>query len=446
MKFFQNIFKFIKKYPGILYSLFLIIFLPLAFYLNVFFNINSFQKNVDENFRTKALMIESVFGSFAEDFISQPDALQKKIEEIVRENTEITNLRVFKEENSQFRIIASQDASEIGRIDSDPSLSLSWSQNQTIANLFNENKDRFWKVTKPIILQENKEKIGLVSLALSLKESDALITHSVYLAYLIVIASIIFCLFLVIQHTRLFGYVALSKKLQELDKMKDDFIRMATHELQTPITNIKGYIEVLKEEISGVMSETQNKYLSRIEISARNLSDLIYDILEVSRIEQGRLEFTAEKINPEKIIKETVEAARMKAEAKGLNLSQEVEASPSFIKVNANRFRQVLTNLIENAIKYTPTGGILVSSKIDPTRKRYVICVSDSGLGVSAEAQKRLFERFYRVKTKNTADIPGTGLGLWITKQIIETMGGNIYFESMEGTGTKFFIIFPSTN
>lgn len=446
MKFLQNIFKFIKKYPGILYSLFLIIFLPLAFYLNVFFNINSFQKNVDENLRTKALMIESVFGSFAEDFISQPDALQKKIEEIVRENTEITNLRVFKEENSQFRIIASQEASEIGRVDSDPSLSLSWSQNQTIANLFNENKDRFWKVTKPIILQENKQKIGLVSLALSLKESDVLITYSVYLAYLIVIASIIFCLFLVIQHTRLFGYVALSKKLQELDKMKDDFIRMATHELQTPITNIKGYIEVLKEEISGVMSETQNKYLSRIEISARNLSDLIYDILEVSRIEQGRLEFTAEKINPEKIIKETVEAARMKAEAKGLRLSQEVEANPSFIKVNANRFRQVLTNLIENAIKYTPTGGILVSSKIDPAKKRYVICVSDSGLGVSAEAQKRLFERFYRVKTKNTADIPGTGLGLWITKQITETMGGNIYFESMEGTGTKFFIIFPLTN
>jgi two-component system phosphate regulon sensor histidine kinase PhoR len=102
-----------------------------------------------------------------------------------------------------------------------------------------------------------------------------------------------------------------------------------------------------------------------------------------------------------------------------------------------------LVNLLENAIKYTFKGNITIRNIIDEGKKRYIIEVQDTGIGISAEDQKRLFEKFYRVKTRETANIPGTGLGLWITKQICEKMNGKIFVESMKGVGTKFTIIFP---
>jgi len=443
--FLRRIFNFIKTYPGILYSLFLIIFIPLIFYYITFFISNSFQKNIDYNLQTKALLAENIFAIFAGEYFFQPEILNEKIEEIIKENPEITKLRIIQEERGEFKIIASQLLEESGKIISDPSLALSWSQNQAIANLISENGIRFWKVTRPIYLPESGEKLGLISIAFSLKESDALITKTVFHAYIIVIVAIALTLFLIFQHTRLFGYVSLTKRLQEVDKMKDNFIRMATHELQSPIINIRGYLLTLKEEMEPFLNEEQKKYFFRIEISAKNLGNLIEDILEVSRIEQGRLDFTPAKIQPQEITKNLVEELKMKAEAKGLKLIFEPKAEPFFINVNPNRLRQILFNLIDNAIKYTIEGWIEIQTKPDLTKGNYYITITDTGLGISAEHQKRLFEKFYRIKTKETAEIPGTGLGLWISKELCQKMGGEILLESMEGKGSKFTIVFPLT-
>ena len=442
--FFKRIFNFIKNYPGILYSLFLIILIPAVLYFNTFFAINSFQKNIDYNLQTQALIAESIFGSLANEFFSQPEILQKKIEEIAQENKEIAKLRITQEEKGgKFKIVAAQNTEEIGNLISDPFLSLSWAQNQAIADLINEQGERFWKVTRPIYDSKTGEKIGLISMALSLKDSDASITRSVYLAYLVIIVAIIACLFLIIQHTLLFSFVALTNKLQELDKMKDEFIRMATHELQTPIANIHGYISTLEEETSYLLDDAQKEYLNRIKISARNLGDLIYDILEVSRIEQGRLDFTAQTISPNQLIKESVGDFQIKAEQKNLRLIFTETPTSRSIFVNPTRFKQIVTNLIENAIKYTTAGEIEIGAKADEAKRKYIVFIRDTGLGMPAEAQKRLFERFYRVKTKETAGIPGTGLGLWISKQLCEKMGGEILVESMEGIGSKFTLSFP---
>ena len=442
--FFKRIFNFIKNYPGILYSLFLIILIPSVLYFNTFFTINSFQRNIDYNRQTQALIAESIFSSLANEFFSQPDILQKKIEEITQENKEITKLRIMQEEKGgKFKIIASQNQEEVGNFISEPFLSLSWTQNQAIADLIREQGERFWKVTRPIHDSKTGEKIGLISMALSLKESDISIARSVYLAYLIIIVAIIASLFLIIQHTLLFGYVALTKKLQEIDKMKDEFIRMTTHELQTPIANIHGYILTLEEEISYLLSDAQKEYFNRIRISAKNLSDLIYDILEVSRIEQGRLDFTAQKIFPDQLIKELAGDFKIKAEEKNLRLLFRETPTPLSIFANPTRFKQIITNLIENAIKYTTAGEIEIGFRTDEAKGKYIIFVRDTGLGISAEAQKRLYERFYRVKTRETAGIPGTGLGLWISKQLCEKMRGEIFVESMEGVGSKFSVVFP---
>ncbi len=443
-KFFSRILKFFRDYPGILYSFFLIVFIPLALYYNTAFTVKSFQDNIDSSLQTKALMVEDIFSVFAVDFFSDTVALQQKVEEITKLNPEIKNLRIMTgEKGGDFKIVASQNVQEIEGIISNPSLALSWSQDQTMASLVSDNEERFWKVIKPIYNNETEEKIGLIALSLSLKQADELIASSIYRSYLMVLIVIVLSLFLIIQHTRLFGYVALSKRLQEVDKMKDSFIRMATHELQSPITNIRAYVEALEEEIQESLDKKQKKYLNRIKISAKNLSILISDILEVSRIEQGRLDFTSQKLSPVKVVKETVAELKIKAEQKKLKLTFKGVEEPYVIDVNLNRFKQIIVNLIVNSIKYTPKGRIEVTAEANKKKGKYIISVSDSGLGISAEAQKQLFEKFYRVKTKETADVPGTGLGLWVTKQLCEKMKGEIFVESMEGAGSKFTISFP---
>jgi len=439
---FKSSFNFIRQNPGLLYSLLLIVLIPAALYYNTFSTINSFQENIDYELQTKALFAESIFSIFAPDVLENRELLQKKIEKIAKDNPEITNIRLILPENEKFKIVASKNSEDIEKEISATSIDLAWTQNQTIAHLISQNKERFWEVVKPISDSEGKN-MGLVSMSMSLRNIDLLVLKTVRDSYIILIFAILFSLFLIIQHTQLFQYPVLLKKLQEVDKMKDEFLRMALHELQSPVGNIRGYIESLGEELSGQLNENQKESISRISLSAKNLSDLIYDMLEVSRIEQGRLDFTPQRISSQKIINELVKEFTPKANVKGLNLIFQPKEEPYLINVNPYRLKQILTNLIENALKYTKKGEIEISTWCSVVKKKYFIAVKDTGIGISAEGQKNLFEKFYRVRTKETAGIPGTGLGLWICKEICQKIGGEILLESMEGVGSKFTISFP---
>ena len=441
--FFSRVLKFIKQYPAVLYSFLLIVILPLLLYYNTFLILKSFQENIDYSLQTKALTIENILETLLSDFFDNPEVLQQKIEEIAQENPEIKELSILTQKpGGKFIVLVSQNPDEIGIEVQDPSFALSYSQDNALANLRTKENERFWNVMKPIFNKEGSEKIGLINISLSLKDADALVTQTIFRSYIIVLIIILFSLFLILQHTRLFGYVSLSKKLQEIDKMKDDFIRMTTHELRSPIITVVGYIDILEQEIKS-LTKKQKESFRRAKISAKNLSDLVEDILEVSRIEQGRLDFAPKIISPSRAIKIIVEELGIKAEQKKLSLDSEVAKGNYYIKVNPKRFRQILVNLIENSIKYTFKGGISITTRVEEIRKRYIIEVKDTGVGISAEAQKRLFERFYRVKTEKTAGVQGTGLGLWITKQLCEKMNGQIFVESMGGMGTKFTVVFP---
>lgn len=437
-------FGFVKTYPAILYSIFLIIFLPLFLYLNTFFILKKFEKNVDFILQKKAIFLQSVISEFASNFLKNQEILQEKIEKISQDNPEVKFLRILKKEGDEFKILCSQKKEEIGAILEDPTLFLSWSQNQTIASLIliNENqKERVWKIVAPF--SDNGEKIGLISFALSLKETDALLERSIFNALLAMIFGILFSLFLIIQHTNLFGYVETTKKLKEIDKAKDEFIRMASHELQAPIANIRGYLEDLKERMKTRLLPEEKEDFERIDLSAKNLVNLVSDILTVSRLEGQRLDFSTEKLSVNKEIEEAVLEFSPRVKEKKLKLSISLPEEEVFIKANKWRFREIITNLVSNAVKYTLEGEIKVEVKVDKKTKRCYISVIDSGIGISAEAQQRLFQKFFREKKKETAEIPGTGLGLWITKEIVEKIGGKIFVESIEGKGSKFFFYLP---
>ncbi len=443
MEFLKRVFHFFKIYPAIFYSLFLVLFLPLFFYFHTFYITSRLQKNIDYILQTKVSFLANNISFFSQDYLENPSLLQQNLERILEKNPEIKKLRILKREGEEFKILASQNPQEIGAIlEKDVGLSLAWSQDQEILSPFSESGERFWRAVVPLKGKQN-EKLGLISLALSCKETDEIVARSVFFSFLLAVLGSFLSLFLVFQHTNLFGYVELSKKLQEIDKAKDEFIRMATHELQSPIVNIRNYILEVKANLEGKLNEEEKKALERVEISAKNLAELVQDILQVSRIEQGRLDFTPEALEPQKELEQLVADFELKAKAKNLKLIFEPKAKPTEIKVNRFRFREIISNLLENAIKYTPSGQVEVKTEVDAAKKRYYIFVIDTGVGISAEAQKRLFQKFFREKKRETASIPGTGLGLWLSKEMAKRMGGDILVESIEGKGSKFTVWFP---
>lgn len=441
--FFKRVFGFIKRNPAVLYSLFLIVFLPLVLWWNTAFTIESFEKNIDLTLQKKALAIENILGEFIGDKISQPDLIQDRINKISEQNPEIRRLRIIVYQQDRFKIIASQNEKEVGKVISDPSISIAWHQKQNIAHLVGTEQERFWKVIKPVYDDQHK-KVGLVSLLLSLSKTDALISKTTQISYAVVIISVLVTLVLVLHHTRLFQYLRLYKELQRVDQMKDEFIRMAIHELQTPIVNIKNYVEDLKQKVP-LLSPDQKEEFRRISVSAKNLSNLVYDILKVARIEQRALDLSPQKIYPWKITSEVVQSMEIKASAKDLNLEYRKKEFPDKIEVNPNRFREILSNLIDNAIKYTKQGEVKIEEWVDQRRKRYYVSVEDTGIGISGEEQKRLFQKFSRIRNRETVGIPGTGLGLWIVKNLTQKMKGEVIVESMKGVGSKFTVSFSIT-
>jgi signal transduction histidine kinase len=444
MKFSKEVFEFLKTFPGIFYSLFLIIFFPLFIFFSLQFTISRFEKNINFILQTEALSITRIFSQFSQDFFSQPEKLQEKVLQIQKEHPNLKQVRILKKEGENFKILASQNPEEVGAILEDPFLLLSWSKNEPVANLiFDQNKkERIWKVTNPI-KNLSGEKIGLVSLGLSLKETDEILTNLILKTFFLMIFGILICIFLVFQHTRLFGYVNLFLKMKEAEKAKNEFIRMATHELQGPVTNIKNYVLELKEILSQKLTKEEKEFLEVVELSAKNLSELMTDILQVSRIEQGSLDFAPQILDVTKETEEIVKNFEIQAKQKNLKLIFEKPKEKILILANPYRFKEVLNNLLTNAIKYTFEGEIKVEIKVDFSKKRCYISVEDTGIGISAENQRKIFEKFFREKRKETSGIPGTGLGLWLVKEIMRRSGGDIFFESREGKGSKFTFYFP---
>ena len=211
-------------------------------------------------------------------------------------------------------------------------------------------------------------------------------------------------------------------KLYEGDQTKTEFVSIAAHELLTPITGIQGYISMILDEGFGKVDPQAKGYLSKAYTSTKRLSELVKDLLSVSRIEAGRMEFKPRQIDLRALIRDAVDQVAPNATAKRLTLTFDPMEDLSPIYADPNRLMEVLINLIGNGIKYTPNGSVTVTAKPDGAFVR--VAIQDTGLGITPDAQKHLFEKFYRVRTAETESIAGTGLGLYVTKSMIEMMGG----------------------
>ena len=228
--------------------------------------------------------------------------------------------------------------------------------------------------------------------------------------------------------------------MKQLDQMKDEFISIAAHELRTPLTAIKGYAELLDRRLSAQDGrESDRRSLGIIRRQTERLSGLVNEMLDVSRIEAGRLQLNNEPFDLSALIGEVVNNLRVSTTTHILSLVAE-----SSIEVfgDTARIEQVLINLISNAITYSPEGGeIDVRAQITGTSA--CVSVSDHGVGITPEEVPHLFDRFYRAPSAGTVRSGGMGLGLYISQEIIARHGGMIRVESTEGAGSTFIFTLP---
>jgi signal transduction histidine kinase len=233
-------------------------------------------------------------------------------------------------------------------------------------------------------------------------------------------------------------------KLQALDEAKDEFISMASHQLRTPLTSVKGYLSMVLEGDAGKLTTAQKKLLDQAFVSSQRMVFLIADLLNVSRLKTGKFLIEPKPTNLAEIIEQEVAQLKETAEGRGLTLTYKKPKNFPELLIDETKIRQVVMNFMDNAIYYTPAGGG-ITVNLTETPESVQFSVTDNGLGVPKNEQPHLFTKFYRAVNARKARPDGTGLGLFMAKKVVVAQGGAIIFKSQEGKGSTFGFSFSKS-
>lgn len=451
MKLFSQLTK-IKYSPDLfqlLYALFVIVLVPVAIAFNTLFLLRNSQKDMDYELNNKAQLVVTIISRAVSEHLNDRDELEKELAKYTRDAAEIKAIEVFTSEKES--PISFTTTSEFTKSVSDPVLNqLAWGTGQTFSKQIHASvdsglKERMWVVAAPIF-DSQKNKLAVINLYISASQIDALSGRTVFYSMIILVITIIIILLLLLNHFSFFEQSILLKKLKEVDKLKDDFISIASHELKTPLTVIANYSYLLWQKQALISTDEKAKtYIERILETAKRLKTLVEDILDVSRIEQKRINLNLADEDLRVVIQEVVGEFSPQAAEKGLQLVYNPPAQPIVVYCDKDKMKQIFLNLIGNALKYTLSGSVAIYHGFEQKGKIRTF-VKDTGTGMSAEGLKKLFSKFTRLYNEKTKDVPGTGLGLWLTKNLVEMMNGTISAQSIENEGSQFEVSFPLKN
>jgi two-component system NtrC family sensor kinase len=226
--------------------------------------------------------------------------------------------------------------------------------------------------------------------------------------------------------------------LKQIDRLKNEFVQTVSHDLRSPLTAILGYVDLLDRV--GPVNEQQREFIKRVQNSVKSITSLVNDLLELGRIEAG-FDTQKEMVSLEGIIRYTLETLTGQITDKKLDLQLNLPKDIPQMRVNPIRMRQMLDNLIGNAIKYTPSGGE-ITIKVEVQNEQVILRISDTGPGIPPAEQPHIFEKFYRASNVPKG-VGGSGLGLSIVKSIVDNHQGRIWVESLLGQGSSFTVVLP---
>lgn len=232
----------------------------------------------------------------------------------------------------------------------------------------------------------------------------------------------------------------INEELRSLDKLKDEFLSVASHELKVPLTSIKASVEIILSSHADALSETGRNLLEVCRRNADRLARIVRDLLEMAQIESGRLSLSVSKFPVAGLLAEADAVVRSLAESRGLELQIHLP-DPFEIEADRDRMLQVLNNLLNNAVKFTEKGSIVCSVEAAP--ESVTITVADTGIGIQTEALERIFDKFTQVDGSMHRNSEGTGLGLSIVRGIVREHGGEVFVQSVPGKGSTFSVVIP---
>lgn len=388
----------------------------------------------------RAGTLQDIFASFVSLHGDEPDVLQTEIEKISALNTDIQKFRVAKEEAGDIRVIAALDTERVGLSEENPS---AYRASQTVDDEsirfeYQESGSRIWQVFRTV--RTERGEVYYIFTEFSFSQLESLFRSRITEAYLLLIAVLGIVLVLAYRHLRLIDYAYLYRETKTAIETRDLFTNMVTHELRAPLTAIRGYASIIHED-SALPFDTREQAV-RIQQSATRLLAIVNDLLEVARLQSGRMQIVKEQVNICETVKNVLDSLDSSAREKGITLMYDFRYQPCMLLTDPKRIHQALTNLVSNAIKYTEQGRITVVLRQHDEELQ--IRVQDTGMGIEADDQKKLFAPFFRVSSDRVSDITGSGLGMWITKELITLLGGTIAVESIEGVGTHVVINLPN--
>lgn len=230
---------------------------------------------------------------------------------------------------------------------------------------------------------------------------------------------------------------------KQLDRAKDEFISLVSHQLRTPLSIVRLHGSVLQDGMAGDLTPKQETHVRTMTTASVRLIELVDDILRISRISLNRLKVTTEPTDPNELIRTCVEEAKPIAREKGATIAFTPNTTLGLVPIDTTIFGEILRNLISNAVRYAGETDGQMTVRFEKKKSRYLLSVEDNGIGVPPEDQAHIFERFYRANNANAVDSSGSGLGLYIVKLFVDAIGGKIWLESTVGKGTTFYVSFP---
>ncbi len=415
----------------------LVFIFPLLYISSLHAFYTSAQKSIESSDMRRIGILHDVASLYIKSSNRTESTLQDFVQAIAEQNPDITEIRVAEKTRQGLLILASLDSAAVGTYEKKTFLydSVAFAPQDTSFTFpYTLNEERMSQAVRSIIATDGAQLFLLTEH--SFATSDAVIKNRLQQSYIGLTAIFVFFIALAYWISRQVDWQKRHSLLEQKILERDLFTDMIAHEFRTPLTAIRGYASFLFESKS--LAPEERRYVNTIQDSTSRLLSLVNDFLEVARIQSGKMSVDKKPTDIQIVIGGVIDVLRPVAEEKGLLLKYMPLALPIVHNIDAKRLHQALQNIISNSLKYTETGSVEISTEITPLM--ITIRIKDTGMGISAEDQKKLFAPFARVGGVEKSTTVGSGLGMWITKQIIEILGGTISVESIKDVGTHVVI------
>lgn len=437
----QRGFYYVGRQPQIILALITLVVIPALFLWSGQQFLEAGRENQDRIQKNKVGVIHDAFVAMARG-TTDNDLVEREVLSFQELNPDIVSFRFSELIDSEIVPFIALDKSYIGvpEATSEFYQSASLQPEESLIFEFYKNGGRYWDAYRAFDIPDKGT--YFIHTGHSLVVTDNIIKSNERKAYAALAIVYVVLLLITYWQIRNVDYRHLFSEAKKANETKDLFTNMIAHELRAPLTAIRGYSSMLLE--SNDVSKSGIKHVESIKLSSERLLSIVNDLLDVARIQSGKMAVELKEADVPSVVNSVLEELRVSASEKNISLNATGCEVGSKAYIDEKRLHQALTNLVSNSIKYTNKGNIEV--ELTETATVVELRIKDTGMGISAEEQKKLFAPFYRVETNDVSTITGTGLGMWITKQLLEHMHAKIAVESIKGVGTHIVLTLPKTS